>query len=176
MMRGLSIIFLTLFTVVLGFANTAQTAEGIKVGSVDSQRVLNESKKANEIAKSVEEFAKGKEKLLENDRKELEKIDEEYQKQISILSPEARKQKEEQIKKKFEDFQKKRAALSDEVRKKNAEVSKTFGEKVENIVKNIGKKDGFTLIVEKRGLMYSPDDFYLFDLTDKVIKEIDSQK
>lgn len=174
-MRGFSIILLSLFAVVLGFTSPAFTAE-LKVGSIDSQRVLNESKKAIDISKSVEEFAKGKEKLLENDKKELEKMDEEYQKQISILSPEARKQKEEQIKKKFEDFQKKRAALSDEVRKKNAEVSKSFGEKIEGIVKALGKKEGFTLIVEKRGLMYSPDDFYPLDLTDRIIKEIDSQK
>jgi Skp family chaperone for outer membrane proteins len=83
-MRGLSIILLTLFAVVLGFTNPAFTAE-IKVGSIDAQRVLNESKKANESAKSVEEFAKGKEKLLENDKKEIEKMDEEYQKKISIL-------------------------------------------------------------------------------------------
>lgn len=175
-MRLFSIVLITLFAVMLGFANAAYTAEGIKVGSIDAQRVLNESKKANESAKSVEDFAKGKEKLLENDKKELEKLDEEYQKQLSILSPEARKQKEEQIKKKFEEFQKKRASLSDEVRKKNAEVSKTFGEKIETIVKNIGKKEGFTLIVEKRGMMYSPDDFYSLDLTDRIIKEIDSQK
>lgn len=175
-MKLFSIFLITLFTVILGSGSAAFTAEGFKVGSIDSDRVQKESKKVNEALKSIEEFAKGKEKLLENDKKELEKLDEEYQKQLSILSPEARKQKEEQIKKRFEDFQKKRASLSEEVRKKNVEASKSLGDKLDNIVKGIGKKEGFDLIVDKRGIHYSRDDFYPLDLTDRIIKEIDSQK
>ncbi|MBI5181284.1 MAG: OmpH family outer membrane protein [Nitrospirae bacterium] len=175
-MRRLSIIFITLFVVIIAFTSAAFAAEGFKVGSIDSDRVQKESKKVNDALKSIEEFAKGKEKLLENDKKELEKLDEDYQKQLSILSPEARKQKEEQIKKRFEEFQKKRATLSDEVRKKNAEASKSLGDKLDTIVKGIGKKEGFDLIVDKRGIHYSRDDFYPLDLTDRIIKEIDSQK
>ncbi len=178
-MKGLPIILLTLFAVVLGFTSPAYTAE-IKVGSFDGQRVFNESKKTKEAVKAVEDFGKSKEKLFEaeaaNHEKELEKIRDEYQKQISVLSPEAKKEKEEQFKKKLEEFQKKRAAFSDEIRKKEAAVSKAFVEKLENVVKAIGKKEGFTLIVEKKGLFYSPDDFYPLDLTDRIIKEIDSQK
>lgn len=177
-MRGLSIILLTLFAVILGFTNPAFTAENFKIGSIDSDRIQKESKKLNEALKSVEEFAKNKEKQLglENDENELKKIKEEYDKQEFVLSPEARKEKQEQFYKKRDEYQKKRAAFLDEMRKKEAEVSKTLGQKLENIVKAIGKKEGFDLIVDKRGITYSRDDFYSLDLTDRIIKEIDSQK
>ncbi|MBI2341562.1 MAG: OmpH family outer membrane protein [Deltaproteobacteria bacterium] len=141
-----------------------------KFGYVDFQKTLNEveeGKKAKAMLKS--EFDE-KQKNLDVVQTQLQAMKTDLDKQRLILSADTLKEKEDEFRKKFLDLQQKVASYEQELKNKEAALTSNILVVVHNIVKDIGEKEGYTMILEKSQdiVIYSPTNA---DLTDRVIKE-----
>jgi len=148
-------------------------AEEFKIAVVDRAKVTKESQAGRKGTATLQEYMKVRQKVVETDQADLVKFSEDYSKQAAVLSPEARKDKEETFNKKRAEFQKKAGELEREVQAKQQELTMIFNQQLADVVKAIAEKEKFVLIVDSSvgsATLYSNS---AIDFTDRVIKEMD---
>ncbi|HOJ51963.1 MAG TPA: OmpH family outer membrane protein [Syntrophales bacterium] len=141
-----------------------------KIGFFNMEDILNKSeagKQANEELKKV--FEENKKKIQERE-KELYRLKEELEKQKSVLTEKAFREKENNYNKKFRDYQDLVKDANDEMNTKRQELVNKFVPHVLKIVESIGKKEGYSAILDLASVpiaYYNKDN----DLTQKIIEE-----
>jgi outer membrane protein len=150
----------------------------LKIGVVEPQKILDGTKSGKKIKDSLAEYVKVRQKLIEQEEEDLKKMQDDLVKQGAVLSPEAKKEKEESLRRRMVEFQRKYEQLNQEVQAKKKEGLDEFYKTIEQIVRSIADKEKITLVVEKSDngsgsvIIYSHPSL---DLTDRVIKELDAK-
>lgn len=145
-----------------------------KIGYVDLQKALNQSeagKAAKEkIAKTVKEY----EGTVESRQKELKKLKDELDKQALVLAEDARSAKERDFQQKRKDFERFTKDIQEELQQKDAQFTQKILKDLIQIIKEIGQKEGYTIILEQTesSLLYASDKI---DITPQVIKTYDAR-
>jgi len=149
-------------------------AEGYKFGFVDAQKVLENSKEGKRVKAGMEDYLKPRQKIIDDQKEELRKIEEDLSRQSSVLSAEAKRTKEEDFRKRLADYQRRAMELNEEVQAKKLDVLKDFNHKLEEAVRQIAEKEGFTFVFDKNSeggaLVYARENY---DLTARVIDQVD---
>jgi outer membrane protein len=86
---------------------------------------------------------------MEFEEKELRRMEEDLVKQAGILSPAAKREREEQFRRRVQDYQQKAAELNREVQEKQKDVLEGFRDKVEVVVSKVAKRLGLQIIVDR---------------------------
>lgn len=120
-----------------------------RIGVVDAQRVFERTNAGKKAKENLLSFSKGRQALMELEEKELRRLEEDLIKQSSVLSPTARREREEQLRRRLQDYQQKVVELNREVQEKQRDVLEAFREKVEIIAARVGKRLGLQIIVDK---------------------------
>ncbi len=137
-----------LVALALMLSRGAFAAEEIKIGMVNFQQAINDvehGKKAKAALKS--EFDQ-KQKKLNVQQDELKKLQEEAEKQKSVLSQEALLAKQKTFNDKLGELQKNMASYRDDLVAKEGRMTSQILENLKTVVGEIGQKEGYTLIVE----------------------------
>lgn len=137
--------------VVLAFAGCAGTGAKIdgKIGVIDSQRILDQTNAGKKAKDSLIAFSKSRQALMELDEKELRRMEEDLVKQAGILSPAAKREREEQFRRRLQEYQQKAAELNREVQEKQKDVLEGFRGKVEAVVAKVAKRVGLQIVVDR---------------------------
>lgn len=159
---------------VLGWMSPAHSAENLKMAYIDAQKVLDGTKAGRRAKGTMEEFTKSRQKIIDLEESEIKRLQEDLARQGSVLSPEARREKEESLQRKFMDFQKKVSELTKELQSKKRDILEEFNKRLEEIVKRIAEKNGYAFVFDRNSeggvLLYAKQSL---DITDEVIKEYD---
>ncbi|MDH4164040.1 MAG: OmpH family outer membrane protein [Nitrospirota bacterium] len=155
-------------------------AAGGKVGFVDTQTVFDKTKLGKKYQGILREYYESRKKILDLDADEIQKLRDDYAKQSAVLKPEVKKEREETIGRKINDFEKKRSEFNNELAKKNEELSAEFNQDLIAVLKDMAKKEKFSMILNKSisllskgetpSVLYGDEDL---DVTEKVVAEID---
>lgn len=159
-----------------GFSTVAAADTGTyKFGYVDFNRALNEVEEGKRAKSNLKAEFEQKQKKLEMMQKELTAMQQDLEKQRLILSAEALKKKEEIFRKKFIEVNQKLGSYKEEMAKKEIQATGKILNRLRNLVRNIGSKEGYTMILEKSQdvVIYSPPGS---DLTSRVIKMFNKGK
>jgi len=177
-MRNLNLLFLVHFFIIITFIIPSYGADVAKIAIVDTQKVLDKSllgkKMKNELEKISANYvadleAKGKEiQKLQNEVKILSSSD----KTSSVANKEELDKKSSILKIKIYDIKQLDEKYANDFKKEETKKFKYTIKIIEEIMDEIGKKEGYLLIKNKRGVAYFPEDI---DITDKVIKLLDSR-
>lgn len=144
---------------------------GLPIGVMEPQRVLSETDAGKKALESLATFAKSRQGLVESEEKELRRMEEDFLKQASVLSANAKKEREEQFRRRMTEYQQKANQMNREVQEKQREVLEGFRVKIEKVVARLAQQMGLAMVVEKgKG---SPTVYYdaSLDITTKVIEE-----
>jgi outer membrane protein len=167
----------TLFSLVLTIAMLAGaavcSAAELKIGYVDIQRAVAESKagkSANE--KFTVEANRVRDDMLK-EKESIEQAAEMLQKQSAMLTEDVRRSKELDMARRQRDYERMVEDQKAELQLKEAELTGEILEQLIPIVRDYGKKHGFSIIFERteRVLLYADKSL---DLTDKVIAILDA--
>lgn len=155
-------------------AGPAQSADSIKIGYVDAQKVLDDTKAGKKAKADMEEFVKSRQKIIDLDETEIKQLQDDLSRQTAVLSQDARREKEETLQKKVMEYQKRAGELNKEVQEKKKEVLENFNKNLEGIVKKVAEKGGYAIILDRNAeggvLLYAKDSL---DLTSDVVKEFE---
>jgi len=166
---GVTISIFLLSTVLVG-------AENLKIGTIDAQKILDNTKSGKKAKATMEEYVKSRQKIIDLEEQEIKNLEDELAKQGPVLSADAKKDKQEAFQRKMLDYQKKVAELNKEVQSKKKEVLEDFNKTLERVVKSIAEKDGYTVILDRNTeggvIVYAKESV---DLTDKVVQEFDKR-
>ena len=165
---------LAAFLVVSGCAAGKSNVEG-KIGVVDPARILNETTTGKRAKESLSVFSKNRQALIEMDEKELRRMEEDFGRQASVLSPTAKREREELFRRRVAEYQQKAGEMNREVQEKQKDVLEGFRDKVGLIVGKVSKRLGLQIVVDKgKGgpTVYSDEGL---DITGQVIDEFNRE-
>lgn len=155
-----------------GNAGSQTTARsGLAIGVVEPQRILNETDAGKKAMESLAAFAKSRQGLIEAEERELRRMEEDFMKQASVLSANAKKEREEQFRRRMMEYQQKANQMNREVQEKQKETLDGFRGRIERVVARLAQQMGLAMVVEKgKG---SPTVYYdaSLDITARVIEE-----
>jgi outer membrane protein len=161
--------------VVSGCAAAGGTKIEGTIGVVDPTRVLNETNHGKKAKDSLGAFSKNRQALIEMEEKELRRMEEDFGRQASVLSPTAKREREEQFRRRVAEYQQKAGEMNREVQEKQKDVLEGFREKVGLIVGKVSKRLGLQVIIDKgKGgpTLYSDEGL---DITGQVIEEFNRE-
>lgn len=156
----------------LSFSSGVVHSEDLKIGYVNAQKVLDESLPGQKIKESLNAYVQTRQKIVDLEEEELRKLQEEITKQQDILTPEAKKDKEELFQRRFMEYQQKVGELQREIQQRRTEKLEEFNNKLAKVTGKIGKEEGYLLILNNLDvniILYAKPSI---DLTDRVIAEM----
>src|SRR5215470_18944157 len=143
-----------------------------RIAFIDVQRVLARSAAGVAAREQLEREKATMQKEMDGRRVELEKIRDELEKKGALLTPDARREKQELFERKRRDAARLADDFQKELERKESQLLQKVLQEVSGIIEKIGKERGYYLIVEKRGagVIYAAADA---DLTDEIIRAYD---
>jgi outer membrane protein len=161
--------------VVLALTPLAFAAGDGKIGVVDLQKVISESKEGKRLSADLKEKKDQLQQRLDAMQQELVKMKEDLDKQGMMLSMDAKEDKEKEYERKRREMAYTYEDIREEMRKAEAEAMQSILSDLEKIVKDYGEKNGYMMILERRrGGIITYDD--AIDITDAIIKVYDQSK
>lgn len=156
----------------------AQSAETLKLAYIDTQEVFDQSKVGKKAKALLEEFVKSRQKIVDLEESEIKELEESLTKQESVLSPEAKRAKQEDLQRKLIAYQKRATDLNREIQDKKAEVLNDFHQRLQGVVKKVAEREGYTMVFDKGGggpadlasVMYAKESL---SITATVLAELD---
>jgi outer membrane protein len=146
----------------------------VKVGFVDMQAVIAQSKEGLAARNKVAAEAAEKQKEISGKEAEIKQMDAELQKQSPILSDAAKKEREEEIRRRLRDLKRLTEDFNRDLAKREAELVNDLLRDVTAVIRDYGKEKGYSLIVERGqgGVIYGSDPA---DLTKDILERYNAR-
>jgi outer membrane protein len=160
-------IILTMLTVFLT-AGSALAADVAKIGVVEFQRLFENSDAGKEIKAEITEKGKKMEAELKEKGAEIEELKKRLEREALVMSKEMREEKEREFRIKVNDIKTLQKKYEAELQKMQKSLMQDLQAETLEIIEEIGKSGGYLMIMDKRGVLYSPS---TIDITDEVIKK-----
>ncbi|MGH7806740.1 MAG: OmpH family outer membrane protein [Thermodesulfobacteriota bacterium] len=168
-------LFFVAVSLVIGLSGLAYAQSAVKVGYIDLQRVIRESQAGKSARVSFEREFQEKRNIIEQKKQRLDSLKQDFLSQGTIKSEQGTKDKAEQIEQLEKEYNRTRDDFRDELQRRDLELTQKILSELENVIKQIGDSDGYSLIFEKTeaGIVFAGKGV---DLTDKLIQAYDSRK
>ena len=141
------------------FASPALAQSAAKIGVVDFQSAIQQTKEGQAAQKKLDTAYQQKKTAID------------YKKQASILADSARKAKEQELLAAQSQYQQAYQQSEQEMQALYGQLMQNLLDKMKMICTQIGKEKGYTLIIEKGAVVFSTD---AIDLTSELVKRYDS--
>jgi len=152
---------------VFAFAATAPAADVAKIGVVDLQKIIEVSS-AGKAAKSEmkTKFTKMEEELQVKGA-EVEELGKQLEREAMVMSEEKREDKQREFRIKVNDVKSLRKRYNDDLKRMETELLAKIQKDLLGLTEEIGKKEGFLLIINRQAAIYYPTSV---DITDRLIE------
>jgi outer membrane protein len=142
------------------------------IAVVDVQAVMNGAEAAKGIKAQIDKVRTSYQQTLQGKNEELRKLDEDLQRQRSLLAPEAYQQRQKE-------FDQKVAEAQREIQVRRSKIEQALGKAmqhvegtVKQIVDQIAKESGFTLVLPKAAVIHAEPEM---DITREVLKRLNAK-
>jgi outer membrane protein len=148
---------------------TSSAADVAKIGVVDFQKILEVSNAGKTAQVEINKQGKQMESDLKDRGAEIEDIEKKIERESLVMSKDVREEKQREMRIKIGDFKALQQKYMEDFKALENRIISRIQKEVVELVQDIGKKEGYTLIVEKRtgGVVYAP---VSIDITDTVIQ------
>ncbi len=156
----------------MGLMARSARAQNVKLGYIDSQRIMAEFKEAQDAQKKLDDIVQQWRQERDQMQQQLQELQDQYQKQSLLLSDERKREREQEIQNlmaKLYEFDNQKFGAQGEVYKKQAELFEPVYQKIREAIDKVGKDGNFTYIFDVAGgaVVYKAPDQP--DLTDEVL-------
>jgi len=168
-MRIIKIAFVTMVFSICFFGASSYGADVAKIGVVSFQDILEKSDAGKMATEEINKSGKEMEDSLKKKGEEIDAIKNKLERESLVMSKEMREEKEREIRISINDFKTLKNKYMADFKQHQARLVRDIQKEVLEIVEEMGKKEGFLIIFEKReaGVLYSPD---TIDITDRLIQ------
>ncbi len=163
------ILFFFLFFLWCGQAVAADVA---KIGVVDLQRILETSNPGKSAQAEIKKQKDTMEKELKEKGAEIEQLRIQLERESMVMSKEKREEKEREGRIKLNDFKSLQNRYRSELQNLEQKLVNELRNDVYALVEEIGKKEGYLLIINNFSVMYAPGSI---NITDQLIKQMNEK-
>lgn len=173
MKRG-TLVGMILITLILWHAG-AWAAPATKFGVLNMQRFQEKSTRFQGLREEMRKKTAKLEDQLEKEKQDVLRLEDELRKQSMMLSLDAKEDKQKELAKKTRHYKFMYDEFIQEMKEMEGEATRRLEDQIQGVVDKIGKRDGYTLILDTRllGLLYYDQQV---EVTDEVIKGFDALK
>lgn len=166
--------FILTIGIVIGLT-AISSAQTQKIGYIDLQAVVRDSKAGKAAKVSFEKEFKTKRDIIEQKTRALENMKQDFIKNSSVMNETTRGQKAEQIDRNEKDLNRTREDFREALQKKDLELTQKILKDIEGIISKIGSDQGYTIIFERTeaGIIYGNPSA---DITGKVVQAYNAGK
>ncbi|MCD4721566.1 MAG: OmpH family outer membrane protein [Desulfobacula sp.] len=167
-MKKIILILSTFFF--LGIIPQGFCADVAKIGVINFQKILKESSAGKMTQKQITEKGNEFQKKLKTEKVLLDEMKKAFEREALVLSPEKQQEKQREFRIRVNDFKKMQETFSREFKQLEVKLLNKIQIAVFEIANEIGKEEGYMLILEKKaaGVVYHPGQL---DITDQIIKK-----
>lgn len=156
------------------FVNSQMNAQTQKIGYVDTEVILKQLPEAQDADKKLKDIATKFQDTLVAMQKDLTEKIEQYKKQESMMTPDAKKKEEDMLKaiqQSMMQYQEEKFGNTGEIRRLQESFLTPIRDRILLTIKEVSKDEKFNFILDKvnPALLYADDKF---DLTFKVLDKI----
>ena len=160
--------FLLIVGLVFVLSAPAFGADVAKIGVIDFQKILKESKAGQAVQAAMEKQGREMEADLKKRGNAIDALTQQLDSDAMVMDKDKRDEKQRELEIKRYDFQ----SLQKKYQSKLRDLQTTYMQKLQSdvvtLVNKIGKRDGYLLIIDKNAAVYNPGSI---DITDQLIKE-----
>jgi len=167
-----SVFIIFLMALPAGAAPKAAPAGFVKIGMVDMQKVLRESKNARNTQSVFMQDVAKRQVAIAAKESEIRKLEEEFNR-LEPGALEARKKKGDQVKHEMRELKYLREDAEGELKRKEVEVTQKIIGDIMQIIRNYARSERFNIILDRMAVITAEE---TFDITDKIIKLYDAKK
>lgn len=172
-MRVNKAIVLVLSAALLGWGLGAQDGQ-IKIGVIDVQQALVSTDEGKKVKEDLERKVRAAEAQIQPKIKRLQETQKELQEMQHVLSKDAIQKKQFDLMEMKTQIETEGQGLEQQFKLDQARLMQPLLEKFASIIDEIGRKQGFSLILDRQdpGIMYSRE---ALDITDLAVSEFNKK-
>jgi outer membrane protein len=146
----------------------------VKLGYVDFQRAIKEVEEGKAAGAALQRDFQEKQKQLNQKSDEVKRLQEEFQKQSLLMTPEAKAAKGAEIERKMMETQEFYVKLQQDLSGREREAMRPLADKMTAIVREIAEAEAFTMVMDREasGIIYAPASL---DLTNELIRKFNAK-
>lgn len=172
MRKKLAIMGVLLMAIAISSSDCTQAAD-VKIGVIDTQEVLKESKAAKKARTLLMDELNEKRSVFSKKQDEVRLLEEEIKIKGDGMTESQRREKNDQLGREVKNLQRLKTDLEEELNKKNVDLTQKILQEVSDVVKEFMKKEKYTLILEKKSVVSSDE---AIDITEKILRLYDAKK
>ncbi len=143
-------------------------ADVAKIGVVDFVRILDASSAGKSARAEIDKQRNKMEADLKKNQAEIEELQERIERETLVMSKEKRAEKLREFRKKENAFMLLVNKFKKERQILDRKLTKNIQKEIVKLAEEMGKKEGYLLIIERSVVLYAPN---TIDITDKVIQK-----
>ncbi len=147
----------------VGFAGQAEAAVEAKIAYVDVGKAFDEYQKTKDADSTLEKKGQSKQDEREKKVDTIKKLKDE----LALLSEDARKKRQADLDQSLKDLQDFDSRVRDELRRERDSIVRDILKEIDEIISDYGNKQGYSLILNDRVLLYGRQDM---DITSQIIQ------
>lgn len=171
-MRRYQLIIISAIIVLLSMTSNGICADVAKIGVLDGQRVLETSDAGQAARAQIKEKYSRMEEELKKRNVELEEMKKQFERNAMVMSQEKREQSQRDLQIKQMDLQQLSKKYTGELKELEQRLISKINTDAKKIVEEIGKSEGYLVIIDKAAVPYYPTSI---DITDKMIKKYNAK-
>ncbi|MBW2319070.1 MAG: OmpH family outer membrane protein [Deltaproteobacteria bacterium] len=164
---GLVVGLVCLFGVFPAFAGD------VKIGILDLQEIMRESKEAKNVRGMLLMDVEAKREVLKEREQKVREMEKELKAKESVLSESAKEKKKGEFLAAVKELRSLRDGMEEELKKKEAKLLGKIGKEIKKIAEKLRKKKDLAIIIENNAVVIPGD---AIDITEEVIKKYDAKK
>ena len=163
---------ITVGLIYLTWLGTAHAADVAKIGVVDIQRIMTTSEQGKAAKAEIKKQSDEMTVALKQKGAEIEELKKQFESESMVMSKEKREEKEREFRIKLNDLKSLEKRYRGQLQSIEKRLAGDMRKAVFALVEEIGKREGYLLIINNFDVMYSPGSI---DITDQVIKELNAR-
>ncbi len=148
-------------------------AADFKMGFVDIDRAANDSEEGKKAVSGLKDLMSSKQATINEKGKNIERMKADLEKQASIISPDAKKAKLDEIERSEREFQRMLSDVNLELEKRRRELTESVYKEIIEIIGKLGQEEKYDMIFPAQSMLYGNK---ALDLTDTIIKRYNALK
>lgn len=147
-------------------------AQTIKIGVIDIQKVFEESSAGKQMRAEINKRGTQMEEDLKAKSSEIETLNKNLERESAVINKEQKEKREREINIKVYDLKALKKKYNEELLQLQQAKLETLKKDLFSIVKEIGEKEGYTMILERIGVLYYQN---AIDITDMVVEKYNAK-
>ncbi len=151
----------------------ASADQVIKLGYVDMKRVFNNYFKTEAASKDLEQQYENLRQQIKSQEDKVKRLGDELELKRAVLSKEQKDKLENEIRDKLNELKSFATQADAELRTKTSDRTRDIVKEIQEVIQQIGTREGYTVIFDKAVVLYAAP---AFDLTEKVLDELNRSR